>query len=146
MAMHYELWYHRTWGTLHITLGILFGLIFVIGAVVLRDPFLAVYFLAAPGLIVMGWMRLKKPYVVFTERFPGSNDVKGEIRVNGLFGGVQQTYTYREPSEIVAKNNRLYQNGRKLRFNSWFINRHQWKKMYRYYGEDLSPADELQDL
>ena len=140
--MHLELWYQRIWGTVNIALGIIFSVIFILGAVVLNDPSLLFYLILTGGNIYFGWVRIKQPCVICDEAVQGS---AGAIRVYGIFGQLLVTYTYSHRSEIMVKENRLYQNGKKLKFNSWFTNLHQWEKIKRYYTDGLLPADDLQE-
>lgn len=145
--MRLELYYHRTWGIINISLGIIFSVIFIVGALFLNDHSFFYYLILTGGNIILGMIRLKKPYVVCTEiRNDDETISKGEIKVFNSFGIVQYTYTYSSPKEITVVKNRLCQNGTKLKFNSWFTNKHQWNKIISYYKEGKLPADDLQDL
>lgn len=145
--MQLELYYHRTWGIINISLGIIFSLIFIIGAIFLNDNSFFYYLILTGGNIILGIIRLKKPYVLCSEiRNENDEITSGEIKVLNSFGQVQYRYEYKSTSEITVVGNRLCQNGTKLKFNSWFINKHQWNKIIRYYTDGKLPADDLQDL
>ena len=145
--MQLELYYHRTWGIINISFGIIFSVIFIVGALYLNDNSFFYYLILTGGNIILGMIRLKKPYVVCTEiRNDDETISAGEIKVFNSFGMVQYSYTYKSPTEITVVKNRLCQNGTKLKFNSWFTNKHQWDKIIRYYTDGKLPADDLQDL
>jgi len=71
--------------------------------------------------------------------------ILGEIKVFHSFGQESHQYSYQSSSEITVIGNRLCQNGKKLKFNSWFTNKHQWGKIIHYYKDGKLPVDDLQD-
>lgn len=128
-------WYLSAWGAFHILTGIIFSVIFVLGAVVLKDfTFLAYLFLSF-GLIFLGIIRLKKPYLI-------CSDFK--ITVIGMFGQAIHQYTWTDKKELQIRGNRFYLNNQKLKFNNWFTNQNQYQNMIRFYSGSELLSDELQ--
>lgn len=131
-----EVWYKKNWGRFHIAVGILFSIIFVLGALALKDYSYMTYLLLSAGIIYIGYVRLKKPYLICT---------KDEIRVTGVFGEIVRKYHYQNFKEITIKENRFFKEGKKLKFNAWFTNEHQWENLKRHFNEEPLLVSELQD-
>ncbi|MBK8927725.1 MAG: hypothetical protein IPM74_17935 [Crocinitomicaceae bacterium] len=130
-----EVWYMKAFATFHILTGVLFSVIFILGALILKDFFYFLYLILSIGIVVMGINRLRKPYICC---------FKNEITVTGLFGEISKTYKWEQKNEICISGNRVFVQGKKLKFNSWFTNVHQYQKMLRYLSGENMPADELQ--
>ena len=131
-----EVWYIKAFASFHILIGTLFSAIFILGALILKDYFYFLYLILSLGIIVMGINRLQKPYI---------RCYKNEIYVTGLFGEISKSYTWDRKNEISVSKNRVFIQGEKLKFNSWFTNTHQYQKMLRYLSGENMPADELQN-
>lgn len=130
----FEVWYQRIWGTLHIALGCVFSAIFILGALVLEDLSTLLYLVLSGLLIYKGVVRLRKPYLIYT---------RTKIVVYGAFGELFRTYEWEHPDDLMVRAARFYLRGKKLQFNAWFTNRHQYKHMLDYFSEDSSAGDEL---
>ena len=78
-----EVWYLRAWGTFHIVTGIIFSVIFILGALVVKDYSFLAYLILSGGLIFTGYQRLTKPYIIL---------FKNRIEVRGLFGEITKKY------------------------------------------------------
>lgn len=130
-----EVWYLNAWGGLHVLTGLIFSVIFILGAVVLKDYTYLIYLFLSFGLVFFGIVRLRKPYLI-------CSDFK--ITVIGLFGKATRQYIWTDKKELQIKGNRFYLNNQKLKFNNWFTNQNQYQNMIRFYsGSDLL-GDELQ--
>ncbi|MBI3136531.1 MAG: hypothetical protein HYZ14_17785 [Bacteroidetes bacterium] len=136
VAAIYEVWYLRIWGTFHVVVGAVFSVIFMLGAVVLNDYSFLLYLLFSGLLLYMGLVRLRKPYLVYSPN---------KIEVRGTYGEIYKTYTWEKADEVSVKDNRIFLNGKKLRFNAWFTNKHQYNRMIRFFSGEILVADELQD-
>lgn len=134
--MKNEIWFKRTWCTVHIVLGILFSIIFVLGAISLKEYSYFFYLILSGGLIYFGWNRLRKPYVTYTEN---------SIFVYGFLGDIIYRYQFVHRSEIIVKEKKFFLKSTKLKINSWFVNSAQWENMIRYFSNEISKAEELQD-
>jgi hypothetical protein len=132
----YTLWYVRLWPVIYMATGILVSLIFGFGALILEDYINLLYMLLGAVLNVMGYNRLTKPYLEYSENF---------IRVRGGFGGILYTYSISKEDHVVVKNKRVFLNDEKLRFNHWFTRPHEYDKLLRFFSGSQMPADELQD-
>lgn len=131
-----EVWYLRTWGTFHLVVGIIFSVIFILGAIVINDYTFLLYLILSAGLIYMGINRLKKPYIEYSAQ---------HITVRGVFGEIAKNYIIQKSDIIHVKNNSVFLNSKKMKFNHWFTNPHQYAKMIRLFSVENFPADELQD-
>lgn len=131
-----EVWYYRAWGALHVLLGILFSIIFIIGAVILNNPSHLAYLILSCGIIYMGFVRIRRPYLICSDK---------KICVTGLFGSIAHEYVWNDEKDLVVKRNRLYLKNEKLKFNYWFTNQNQYQNMIRFYTKSASLSDELQD-
>jgi len=131
-----EVWYLRAWGTFHVITGIIFSIIFILGAVVIKDYSFLAYLFLSGGLIFIGFQRLTKPYIIVFNR---------HIEVRGLFGEIAKKYEWEDKKELSIKSGRIYLGSKKMQFNKWFTNQHQYEKLLRYCSNTASTADELQD-
>lgn len=131
-----EVWYYRSWGAMHILLGILCSIIFVMGALILHNQSHLTYLLLSFGIIYMGYVRIRKPYLRCFDK---------KITVTGLLGNTSYEYIWEYDKDLVIKGNRLYLNNKKLKFNYWFTNQNQYQNMIRFYTKSKSLIDELQD-
>lgn len=131
-----EVWYKKNWGRFHIAIGILFSIIFLLGAFALKDYYYLTYLILSAGIIYMGYVRLKKPYLICT---------KDEICVTGIFGELARKYHYQKFKEITINENRFFKDGQKLKFNAWFTNEHHWENLKRLFKEEPLLVSELQD-
>lgn len=131
-----EVWYLRVWGTFHIVTGIIFSVIFILGALVVKDYSFLAYLILSGGLIFTGYQRLSKPYLIL---------YKNSIEVRGLFGEISKKYEWTNKKELSAISGRIYLRRSKMHFNNWFTNKHQYEKLLRYCSDTTSLADELQD-
>lgn len=134
--MKNEVWFQRTWCTVHIVLGVLFSIIFVLGALSLKEYTYFFYLLLSGGLIYFGWNRLRKPYVSYTEN---------SIFIHGFLGDIIYRYQFEHRSDILVKDKKFFLKGAKLKMNAWFVNKAQWENMMRYFSNKNSKAEELQD-
>lgn len=132
----HEVWYVSAWGLFHVITGIVFSLIFLIGALLLEDLKLLAYIICSAGLVYMGFVRLKKPYI----RYSAS-----KIELTGTFGEQLRSYEIKPGDETVVKHNRIYLNGSLLRFNNWFVKKAQYNKMLRFYNPDAASKDDVLD-
>lgn len=130
----HEVWYLRIWGTFHLVVGSVFSLVFIVGAAFVEDYSFLLYLLFSGLLIYMGLVRLRKPYLVYSAN---------QIRVRGTYGENYKIYTWNKPEEIEVKNGRVFLNGNKLRFNSWFTNRHQYNRMLAFFNGKFVLENEL---
>lgn len=131
-----HVYYLYAYCSIPILIGVITSIIFSIGAIVLDEPTYWCYLILSVGLIIMGYMRLKKPYIVYS---------KNAIHVNGIFGIPFIKYEIQNKSQLKFSRNRLYYQGEKLKFNAWFVNRHQYKAMLNYFINDPDFANQLHD-
>jgi hypothetical protein len=131
-----EVWYYRAWGTLHVLLGILFSVVFILGAFIPDNLSSLAYLILSFGIVYMGIVRLRKPYLICYDK---------KISVTGMFGGTAHEYTWEDEKDLVIAGNRLFLKKKKLRFNYWFTNQNQYQNMIRFYSGSASLSDELQD-
>ncbi len=131
-----EVWYYRSWGALHIVLGILFSIVFIVGALLLDDLSHLVYLILSFGIVFMGFVRIRKPYLVCFDK---------KICVTGMFGTTAYEYFWEDEKDLSIKGGRLYLKNKKLKFNYWFTNQNQYQNMIRFYKRSASLSDELQD-
>ncbi len=131
-----EVWYYRSWGAMHMLLGILFSIIFVMGALILDNLLHLAYLLLSFGMIYMGVVRIRKPYLTCFDK---------KISVTGPFGNISYEYVWDDEKDLVIKGNRLYLKNKKLKFNIWFTNQNQYQNMIPFYKKSASLSDELQD-
>jgi len=131
-----KIYYKQIWGSLYLILGIIFSVLFILGFLVLHDFYILTYLILSIGLIVMGFFRLKTPYLICN---------KNEILVFGLIGNVLYRYSFLNDTEISINKNRFYLNGKKMKFNVWFTNKHHWKQLYQRFSNEVKIEDELVD-
>lgn len=131
-----EVWYLKSWGAFHVVTGLIFSVIFALGAVMLDEITYFLYLIPSAGIVYMGWVKLRHPYISYT---------KNQLIVRGTFGDIYKKYIFSDNDRLLTQNNRILLNGEKLKFNRWFTNQHQYKAMLAYFSGDLSPASELQD-
>lgn len=131
-----EVWYYRSWGAMHILLGILFSIVFVMGAFILDNLSYLAYLLLSFGIIYMGFVRIRKPYLTCADK---------KISVTGPLGNTSYEYAWEDEKDLIIKGNRLYLKNKKLKFNYWFTNQNQYQNMIRFYKRSASLSDELQD-
>jgi hypothetical protein len=131
-----QVWYYRAWGALHVLLGILFSVVFIVGALLLDDLSHLMYLILSFGISYMGFVRIRKPYLICYDK---------KICVTGMFGALAYEYIWEDEKDLVIKGNRLYLKNKKLKFNYWFTNQNQYQNMIRFYKKSASLSDELQD-
>ena len=131
-----EVWYLRAWGAFHVVTGIIFSVIFILGAVVVKDYSFLAYLILSGGLIFTGYQRLSKPYLIL---------YKNNLEVRGLFGEISKKDEWTTMNELTVRSGRIYLRKSKMHFNSWFTNKYQYEKLLRYCSDKTSLADELQD-
>jgi len=131
-----EVWYLRIWGTFHLVVGFVFSLVFIVGALFLKDYSLFLYLLFSGLLIYMGLIRLRKPYLTYNTN---------KILMYGMFGEISKTYTWNTANDLVVKDKRIFLTGKKLPFNAWFTNRHQYERMLEFFSGEKALEDELQE-
>jgi hypothetical protein len=129
-----EIKYQANWGRLYILLGVLFGLLFVIGALILEDFTIFLNILASFMVIYIGYAMLKKPYAGYN---------KNEIKVFTFLGATRHHYKITADNPIQIENNRLYMGGKKLKLNSWMIDAKDWDRLKIFYDQDASLLNEL---
>lgn len=133
----YVLNYQKVWSSLYWIFGMSASTLFVFGGLYLGDCTLFLYLLASLYLVAIGISMSKNPYCIYGLT---------EIKVFGHFRKMRKIYRFDGPSDILVRNNRLYINGRKLRFNAWFINEEEWKRMIIFYSPDDILIHELNEL
>ncbi len=135
ILMHEEIKYQTNWARLYILLGILFGLMFIFGGLLLKDYTVFFNLIAAFIVIYIGWGMLKRPYAIYNNT---------ELIVYGLTSAVRKHYQFKTAQEVEIHKNRLYLNGKKLKINGWIVAKADWQRMLRFFGDD-APFNELQD-
>ena len=131
-----EIKYQAIWGKLYILLGVLFGLLFIFGGILLKDYSVFLNILASAIVIYLGYNMLKRPYARFGEK---------EIIVYGFFGSVRKHYEFENKDKIVIQGDRLYLNNVKLKINPWMIDKKDWSRLLDYFNPGESIINELQE-
>jgi len=129
--------YQAIWSSLYILLGVLFGLLFIFGALLLEDLTVLFNSLAAIIVIYIGYKMRKQPYAEYNAQ---------EIKLYSYLGTIRKRYTFQSPSAITIKSNRLYLNNEKLKINAWMVDKKDWQRMLDFYSDTNDVMlDELQD-
>lgn len=128
--------YQVMWARLYLLSGILFGLLFIIGAYILNDLTVLYNLLAAVLIFSIGWGMMKYPYAIYTEN---------EIRVNGFFGIERKYYQFETKEEVTVENHRLYINGNKLAISRWLVDKADYLRMEGFYDDEAALIEELTD-
>ncbi len=131
-----EIKYQAIWGKLYILLGVLFGLLFIFGALILSDFSIFFNLIASIIVIYTGYSMLKRPYARYTEN---------EIIVYTIFGSQRKKYAVNDPNSIRLSRNRLFIGNKKLRLNNWLINKKDWERMLIFFELRDSLFTELKD-
>ncbi len=100
----------------------------------LNDLSYLLYLILTAGIIYQGYIRNTRPYLKYTH---------GQIEVFGNFGEKSRSYTWSQSDELKIKQGRLYLNGKKLRFNDWFVSAADYKRMLEFYGSPSGDAELL---
>lgn len=122
-----EIKYQAIWGKLYILLGVLFGLLFVFGAFLLKDYTILLNLAATFIVIYLGYSMLNRPNIKYNDK---------EIMVMGFMGSIRKHYRFESKSEITIRNNRLYQGGKKLRMNNWMVDKKDWNRMIAFFSDE----------
>lgn len=128
--------YQANWGKLYISLGVLFGLLFILGGLILKDFTIFLNIIAAFVVIYMGYGMLKKPSATY--------DVH-EIIVYSVFGSVRYHYAISLTDKLRFEKDKVYLNDKKLKLNSWMIDQKDWQRFREFYDENLGLMSELQE-
>lgn len=121
---------------IYVVLGILFVLIFVLGAIILKDPMNILYAASSTFLIVIGVVALKSPYAVFD---------KNHLIIYNFIGKIRIKYTFDDKNEIKVKNDKLYFQGEKMKISKSFVNPEEWNRLIQFYSESDFLINELKD-
>lgn len=128
--------YQTSWARLYLLCGVLFGVLFVVGAIILRDWFILFNILAAILIMGIGWGMLRYPYATYTSN---------EIKVFGFFGTERKHYTFDSKAAIDVSNHRLYLNGKRLQINRWLVDKADYKRMEAFFDREKAFMNELTD-
>ena len=131
-----EIKFQAIWGRLYLILGILFGILFIFGAIILRDYSILLNLLAAALIIYIGNRMLLRSYALYNEH---------EIKVYGHVGALCKHYQFTDKKEVQIKNNSAYLKGEKLKISAWMVDKQDWKRFIDYYDKDNAFMHELQD-
>ena len=134
--MNGEIRYQSLWGRLYITFSLLFGVVFILGAIVLEDITIAINLLLCIVMLIIGNTMLKKPYAVYNEK---------EIIQYSIYGSVRKHHCFERKEEVEIKNNHLYLNGKKLKMNNWFVRKKDWERAKRFYSGQSETNEDLVD-
>lgn len=134
--MHESVNYQIIWSRLYILFGVLFGLLFIFGALILKDYTIFFNLIASFIIIYIGYGMLNRPYAKYNAK---------ELIIYGLTGHIRKQYTYASPKEITLKNDRLYLHGKRLKINKWIVDKADWKRLREFYESDLIGLDELKE-
>lgn len=134
--MPIEIKYQPVWGKLYIFSGLLFGLLFIFGALVLVDFSLLFNLIASIIVVYIGYAMLKKPYATYTAH---------EIVVYSYVGSVRHRYTISQGDKWTARQNNLFLNGKKLKLNAWMIDKKDWIRFQEFFMQDDYLMNELKD-
>ncbi len=129
-----KIMYQASWGKLYLILGVLFGLLFILGALILKDYTVLFNLIASLVVIYFGYGMLKKPYLIYST---------SEIIVYSTFGTVRHTYPILESDNLIFDNERVYLNGKKLKINSWMLEKKEWRRFHQFYDDQLGLLSEL---
>ncbi len=130
-----EIKYQAIWAKGYILLGVLFGLLFIFGGIILEDYTVMLNVIAAAIVIYYGYTMLKQPYAKYNDK---------EIKVFGFLGSVRKHYQFDNTDAIEIKENRLYLAGRKLQINSWMVDKQDWQRLLAFFNEDEAFLNELE--
>ena len=112
----------------------MFGLLFVLGGIILKDYTILFNLIAAAIVIYFGYSMLKQPYAKYSDK---------EIKVFGFLGSVRKHYEFKSADTIEIKDNRLYLAGRKLQISSWMVDKKDWQRLLAFYNAEEAFLDEL---
>ncbi|MDG1913861.1 MAG: hypothetical protein P8I55_04635 [Crocinitomix sp.] len=129
-----EIKYQAIWAKGYILFGVLFGLLFVLGGIILKDYTILFNLIAAAIVIYFGYSMLKQPYAKYSDK---------EIKVFGFLGSVRKHYEFKSADTIEIKDNRLYLAGRKLQISSWMVDKKDWQRLLAFYNAEEAFLDEL---
>lgn len=131
-----EIKFQAIWGRAYLILGTSFALLFIIGAVVLKDYAIFLNLLAATLIIYIGNSMLKRPYAVYSET---------EIKVFGHVGKLRKHYQFEKKTQVSIKENSAYLNGEKLKLSAWMVDKQDWNRFITFFDSDSAFMQELQD-
>ena len=134
--MEREIKYQALWGRLYFAFGIIFGLIFILGAIILDDYSILFNLLLCVMMFIIGKAMTKKPYAVYNSK---------EIIQYSFFGNIRKHYSFNKPDEIEIRNNHFYLNNKKLKMNNWFVDKRDWERAKQFYSGESDLLDELID-
>ena len=129
-----EIKYQAIWAKGYILLGVLFGLLFIFGGIILKDFTIVLNVIAAGIVIYYGYSMLKNPCASFSEK---------EIKVFGVFGSIRKHYTFDNVDAIEIKDDRLYLGGKKLQLSPWMVDKQDWQRLLGFYNADEAFLEEL---
>ena len=121
---------------IYIVMGIIFVLIFILGAIILKDFTNILFALSSVFLIVIGVVALKKPYADYSEK---------ELIIYSFIGKIRIKYTFDDKKDVKVKNNNLYFQGEKMKISKSFVNQDEWKRLINFYSDEVKLMDELQE-
>ncbi len=121
---------------IYIVLGILFVLIFVLGAIILQDFINILYAVSSTFLIIIGAVALKSPYADFDEN---------QLIIYNFVGKIRIKYTFDDKNDIKVKNDKLYFQGEKMKISKSFVNPEEWNRLIQFYSEPDFLINELKD-
>lgn len=131
-----EIKFQAIWGRTYFILGVLFGLLFIMGAIILNDYSILLNLLAAALIIYIGKQMLSRSYALYNER---------EIKVFGHVGALRKHYQFTDKKQITIQSNAAYLNGEKLKISAWMVDKQDWKRFIDFYDTDNAYLHELQD-
>lgn len=129
-----EIKYQAIWAKGYILLGVLFGLLFIFGAIILDDFTILFNLIAAVIVIYFGYSMLKQSYAIYSDK---------EIKVFGFLGTVRKHYIFNTVDAIEIRDNRLYLSGRKLQLSPWMVDKKDWQRLLAFYSAEEAFLDEL---
>jgi hypothetical protein len=129
-----EIKYQAIWAKGYILFGVLFGLLFVFGGIILKDYTIFFNLIASAIVIYFGYSMLKQPYAKYSDK---------EIKVFGFLGAVRKHYEFKNVDAIEIKANRLYLAGKKLQISPWMVDKKDWQRLLAFYNADEAFLDEL---
>jgi hypothetical protein len=133
-----KLFYRAVVGRVYIAFGIIFILIFIMGTIILEDYLNILYAAASSFLIYIGINIIKNPYAQFDDNL---------LVLFNFYGKTREKHTLSSENELKIVNKLVYVNGEKIKLNSWFIQKADWRRFEAFYATDQSQEvmDVLQD-
>ena len=125
-------------GRLYILFGILFIGIFIMGLIILHDWKNIIYALASSFLIYIGYSVIKNPYASYSEK---------HLEMFTFYGKTREKHEFLDKKDLKVTETNIYLEGKKLKMNSWFLRKADWRRLQEFFAEDENAnlLSELQD-